>query len=66
MTMTTKLIKEMQKEYKLDITLEEVDITQKPELLQKYPIMSSPGIVIDGQLEFSEKPSFKKHPSLLE
>lgn len=29
-----------------------IDITEKPEYLEKYPIFTAPGIVIDGKLEF--------------
>lgn len=34
-----------------------IDITKNQEILQKYPIMSAPGIVIDGKLEFVGVPS---------
>jgi len=33
-----------------------VDITKNPEILQKYPILSAPGIVIDGNLVFTGVP----------
>jgi len=29
-----------------------VDVTEKPEFLEKYPIFTAPGIVINGKLEF--------------
>ncbi|MGI0056240.1 MAG: glutaredoxin family protein [Nitrosarchaeum sp.] len=29
-----------------------IDITEKPDYLEKYPIFTAPGIVIDGKLEF--------------
>ena len=29
-----------------------IDVTEKPEYLQKYPIFTAPGIVIDDKLEF--------------
>ncbi|MBS3060482.1 MAG: thioredoxin family protein [DPANN group archaeon] len=35
-----------------DLDVEVIDVTQKPEYLQKYPVMSAPGIVINGKLEF--------------
>jgi len=55
-----KLIARIQKEEKLKFTVEVKDITKHPELLQKYPILSAPGIVIDGKLIFSGKPSEKE------
>lgn len=33
-----------------------IDITEKPDYLQKYPIFTAPGIVIDGKLEFTGIP----------
>ncbi len=45
---------EMKVKYKI------IDITKKPEILQKYPVMSAPGVVIDGKLEFSGVPSKKE------
>ncbi len=56
----TTLVKKIKKEEKLKFTIEELDITQHPELLQKYQIMASPGIVIDGKLEFTGMPNEKK------
>ena len=38
---------------KLKVKYVEIDVTKKPEYLQKYPIATAPGIVIDGKLEFS-------------
>lgn len=29
-----------------------IDVTEKPEYLEKYPIFTAPGIVIDEKLEF--------------
>ena len=56
----TVLIKKIKAEEKLKFKIEELDITEHPELLQKYQIMTSPGIVIDGKLEFTGKPSENK------
>ena len=56
----TVLIKKIKKKEKLKYDIEEVDITQHPDLLQKYQIMTSPGIVIDGKLAFTGMPSEKK------
>ena len=33
-----------------------IDVTKTPEILEKYPIMTAPGIVIDGKLEFTGVP----------
>lgn len=30
-----------------------IDVTQQPEILQKYHVMSSPGIVLNGALEYT-------------
>jgi glutaredoxin len=37
-----------------------IDVTENPEYLQKYPIFTAPGIVIDGKLEFVGVPSKKE------
>lgn len=29
-----------------------IDVTERPDYLEKYPIFTAPGIVIDGKLEF--------------
>ncbi len=36
----------------LDVSYDLVDITEKPEFLEKYPIFTSPGIIINDKLEF--------------
>ncbi len=56
----TVMIKKIKEEEKLNFEIEELDITEHPDLLQKYQIMVSPGIVIDGKLEFTGVPSEKK------
>lgn len=56
----TKLVKKIKEEQNLNFVIEELDITEHPELLQKYQIMASPGIVIDGKLEFAGMPGEKK------
>ncbi len=33
-----------------------IDVTEKPEYLQMYPIFTAPGIVIDDKLEFTGVP----------
>lgn len=35
------------------MTLEVIDITERPEVAQQYGLMSAPGIVIDGKLVLS-------------
>ena len=46
-----KMLDEMNVKYNV------IDITKKPELVQKYHFMTAPGIVINGKLEFSGVPS---------
>lgn len=36
-----------------DMRVTYLDATEHPEVLQKYKIMSAPGIVIDGELAFT-------------
>lgn len=45
-----KMLDEMNVKYKV------IDVTENPDLLQKYPIMTAPGIVINGKLEFTGVP----------
>ncbi|NQV40019.1 MAG: thioredoxin family protein [Nitrosopumilus sp.] len=33
-----------------------IDVTERPEYLEKYPIYMAPGVVIDGKLEFTGVP----------
>jgi len=56
----TVLVKKIKAEEKLKFKIEEVDITEHPDLLLKYQIMTSPGVVIDGKLAFTGMPSEKK------
>ncbi|GBF24833.1 thioredoxin [archaeon MnTg01] len=37
-----------------------IDVTEKPEYLEKYPIYTAPGIVINGNLEFTGIPKKEK------
>ncbi len=37
---------------KMGVKYELIDITKNPDVLQKYPIMAAPGVVINGKLEF--------------
>lgn len=43
-----------------DVEYEVIDVTEKPETLEKYPIMTAPGIVIDGKLKFVGVPRKKE------
>lgn len=43
----------------LGVAYEVIDITERPEFLQKYQIFTAPGIVIDGKLEFAGTPNKK-------
>ena len=45
---------------KMGVKYELIDITKNPEILQKYPIMTAPGVVINGKLEFTGVPKEKE------
>ena len=47
-----KVIEKVQPDFP-DMKVEYIDVTEHPEILQKYPFMSSPGIVVNGKLEYS-------------
>jgi len=36
----------------MKVSYEVIDVTEKPEYLEKYPIFTAPGVVINGKLEF--------------
>ncbi len=36
-----------------EMDVEVIDVTEHPDVAQKYMLMSSPGIVINGKLEFT-------------
>ncbi|EPA06224.1 hypothetical protein BG20_I0579 [Candidatus Nitrosarchaeum limnium BG20] len=40
----------------LGVKYDVIDVTEKPEYLEKYPIFMAPGLVIDGKLEFTGIP----------
>ncbi len=40
----------------MNVKYDVVDITKSPDILQKYPVMSAPGIVISGRLVFTGVP----------
>ncbi len=45
-----KMLDELNTKYDL------VDVTEKTEYLEKYPIFTAPGLVVDGTLEFTGIP----------
>lgn len=47
-----KVIEKVQPDFP-DMKVEYIDVTEHPEILQKYRVMSSPGIVINGKLEYT-------------
>jgi len=48
-----KLLDELNIKYNL------IDVTEKPEYLEKYPVFTAPAIVIDNNLEFTGIPKKK-------
>lgn len=44
----------------LGVSYKTIDVTENPQLLQKYPIFTAPGIVINDKLEFTGIPSKKE------
>jgi len=56
-----KVVEEMLDE--MDVSYQIIDVTEKPEYLEKYPIFTAPGVVIDDKLEFTGIP---KRQELLE
>jgi len=40
----------------MKVPYEVIDVTEKPEYLEKYPIFTAPGIVINEKLEFTGVP----------
>jgi len=45
---------------KMNIPYQVIDVTEKPEYLEKYPIFTAPGVVIDDKLEFTGIPKKQK------
>ena len=43
----------------LGISYDLVDVTEKSEYLERYPIFTAPGLVIDGKLEFTGIPKME-------
>ena len=44
----------------MKISYEVIDVTENPEYLQKYPIYTAPGLVLNGKLEFTGIPKKEK------
>jgi len=44
----------------IGISYEKIDVTEKPDYLQKYPIFTAPGLVLNGKLEFTGIPRKEK------
>ena len=53
--MVAKLIQEASADLE-GLQLDEVDITERPEVAVKYGVMATPAIAINGRLEFSGVP----------
>jgi glutaredoxin len=43
----------------LGISYDLIDVTEKSEYLERYPIFTAPGLVIDGKLEFTGIPKIE-------
>ena len=43
----------------LRISYDLIDVTEKSEYLERYPIFTAPGLVIDGKLEFTGIPKIE-------
>ncbi len=44
----------------IGVSYEVIDVTEKPEYLEKYPIYTAPGLVINEKLEFTGIPKKKE------
>lgn len=49
----------------IGVSYEKIDVTEKPEYLEKYPIYNAPGLVLDGKLEFTGIPKKEKLVEIL-
>ncbi len=43
---------------KLEVKYDLIDVTEKPEYLEKYSIFTAPGLVINEKLEFTGIPKY--------
>lgn len=48
-----------------NISYQVIDVTEKPEYLQKYPIFTAPGLVINEKLEYTGIPKQKELEKIL-
>lgn len=53
-----KVVEDMLDE--INVSYQVIDVTEKPEYLEKYPIFTAPGVVIDDKLEFTGIPKRKE------
>ena len=44
---------------KLGISFDLIDVSENPEFLERYPIFTAPGLVINGKLEFNGVPKLE-------
>ena len=49
-----KVVEQMLDE--MNMSYQVIDVTEKPEYLERYPIFTAPGVVIDDKLEFTGIP----------
>lgn len=57
-----KVIEKVQPDFP-EMKVEYIDVTEHPEILQQHRVMSSPGIVINGTLEYTgglDESTFRK------
>lgn len=47
----------------MNVSYQTIDVTERPEYLEKHPIFTAPGVVIDDKLEFTR---VSKREELLE
>lgn len=45
---------------KLKVKYQVIDVTKKPHILKKYPIMAAPGVIINNKLEFIGVPEVEE------
>lgn len=58
-----KVIEKVQPDFP-DMKVTYIDVTQHPEILQTHRVLSSPGIVVDGKLEYTgglDEATFRAH-----
>lgn len=58
-----KVIEKVQPDFP-ELKVEYLDVTVHPEILQQYQVLSAPGIVINGKLEYTgglDETAFREH-----